>query len=186
MAKRDRTPTRLLNPFHPMPNAAAILPTYARSGTDCPATSRIAAADVANQHRRTRTPARSPTLSAMLPNPAANAPAAPPRSCYRHSRSRPHWREELVRVDHNISPTSCALTFRYIHDSWATVVANPLWGVELPASQHQYQLRGPGHQRCGAPHRECNAYPIKRIRRSATPPTTSFLTALTLPAVPPA
>jgi hypothetical protein len=38
------------------------------------------------------------------------------------------WREELVRVDHNITD-NYRLTFRYIHDSWSTVVANPLWGV---------------------------------------------------------
>jgi hypothetical protein len=37
------------------------------------------------------------------------------------------WREELVRIDHNLSD-NYRLTFRYIHDSWQTVVPNPLWG----------------------------------------------------------
>jgi hypothetical protein len=37
------------------------------------------------------------------------------------------WREELIRVDHNLSD-NYRLTFRYIHDSWQTVVPNPLWG----------------------------------------------------------
>src|SRR5215467_27973 len=37
------------------------------------------------------------------------------------------WREELIRVDHNITD-NYRLTFRYIHDSWHTVVPNPLWG----------------------------------------------------------
>jgi hypothetical protein len=37
------------------------------------------------------------------------------------------WREELVRVDHNLTD-NYRLTFRYIHDSWHTVVPNPLWG----------------------------------------------------------
>ncbi|GAC1672385.1 MAG: hypothetical protein PVS2B2_04650 [Candidatus Acidiferrum sp.] len=37
------------------------------------------------------------------------------------------WREELIRVDHNITD-NYRLTFRYIHDSWQTVVPNPLWG----------------------------------------------------------
>jgi hypothetical protein len=37
------------------------------------------------------------------------------------------WREELVRVDHNLTD-NYRLTFRYIHDSWQTVVPNPLWG----------------------------------------------------------
>jgi hypothetical protein len=37
------------------------------------------------------------------------------------------WREELVRIDHNLTD-KYRLTFRYIHDSWQTVVPNPLWG----------------------------------------------------------
>ena len=37
------------------------------------------------------------------------------------------WREELVRIDHNLTDNH-RLTFRYIHDSWSTVVPNALWG----------------------------------------------------------
>jgi len=37
------------------------------------------------------------------------------------------WREELIRIDHNLTD-NYRLTFRYIHDSWQTVVPNPLWG----------------------------------------------------------
>jgi len=37
------------------------------------------------------------------------------------------WREELVRIDHNLTDNQ-RLTFRYIHDSWSTVVPNALWG----------------------------------------------------------
>jgi len=37
------------------------------------------------------------------------------------------WREELVRIDHNLND-NYRLTFRYIHDSWQTVVPNALWG----------------------------------------------------------
>ena len=37
------------------------------------------------------------------------------------------WREELVRIDHNLT-NNYRLTFRYIHDSWQTVVPSPLWG----------------------------------------------------------
>jgi Carboxypeptidase regulatory-like domain/TonB-dependent Receptor Plug Domain len=39
-----------------------------------------------------------------------------------------HWREELFRIDHNLSDTE-RLTFRYIHDSWGTINQGPLWGV---------------------------------------------------------
>ncbi|HUL33060.1 MAG TPA: carboxypeptidase regulatory-like domain-containing protein [Candidatus Eisenbacteria bacterium] len=38
-----------------------------------------------------------------------------------------HWREELIRVDHNLTDNQ-RLTFRYIHDTWATVNQGPLWG----------------------------------------------------------
>jgi len=38
------------------------------------------------------------------------------------------WREQLIRVDHNIT-SNYRLTFRYIHDSWQTINPNPLWGA---------------------------------------------------------
>jgi hypothetical protein len=36
------------------------------------------------------------------------------------------WREELIRIDHNINDKN-RLTFRYIHDSWVKQNAVPLW-----------------------------------------------------------
>jgi hypothetical protein len=38
------------------------------------------------------------------------------------------WREELIKIDHNITPKVRA-TFRYIHDSWVTVTPTPLWST---------------------------------------------------------
>ena len=38
-----------------------------------------------------------------------------------------HWREELIRVDHNLTDNH-RLTFRYIHDTWGTINQGPLWG----------------------------------------------------------
>jgi hypothetical protein len=38
-----------------------------------------------------------------------------------------HWREELIRIDHNLTENQ-RLTFRYIHDTWGTVNQGPLWG----------------------------------------------------------
>ncbi len=47
---------------------------------------------------------------------------------FRQTVSTPtKWREELVRIDHNLTD-NYRLTFRYIHDSWQTVVPDPLWG----------------------------------------------------------
>jgi hypothetical protein len=39
-----------------------------------------------------------------------------------------NWREELVRIDENITDKQ-RFFFRFIHDSWSTVTATPLWGT---------------------------------------------------------
>ncbi len=54
------------------------------------------------------------------------------------------WREELVRIDHNITD-NYRLTFRYIHDSWSTIVPNPLWGNGTSSFENiQTNFVGPG------------------------------------------
>ena len=55
--------------------------------------------------------------------------AGQPLPAYVTNPSYPtHWREELIRIDHNLTDDE-RLTFRYIHDSWGTVNQGPLWGV---------------------------------------------------------
>lgn len=53
------------------------------------------------------------------------------------------WREELVRVDHNIND-NYRLTFRYIHDSWQTQTQNPLWGNGTNFENINTEFVGPG------------------------------------------
>ena len=62
-----------------------------------------------------------------------------------------HWREELFRVDQNISDKVRA-TFRYIHDSWNQDYPVPLWtsGITFPTDSNQ--LQWPGRQHGGACH----------------------------------
>lgn len=48
------------------------------------------------------------------------------------------WREELVRIDHNLTD-NYRLTFRYIHDSWQTVVPDALWGNNISSSLNGFQ-----------------------------------------------
>jgi hypothetical protein len=53
------------------------------------------------------------------------------------------WREELIRVDHNLT-SNYRLTFRYIHDSWQTVVPNALWGNGTSFQNITTNFVGPG------------------------------------------
>jgi hypothetical protein len=63
-------------------------------------------------------------LLALIPAPNAGSGI---NSFYNASPIQPtNWREELVRVDHNITSNE-RITFRYIHDSWDTVNPTPLW-----------------------------------------------------------
>jgi hypothetical protein len=81
-----------------------------------------------------------------LPNTTLGTyPDGTPIPAYAETVSTPTtWREELIRVDHNISD-KYRLTFRYIHDSWSTVVPNPLWGVGTSDFQNiQTNFVGPG------------------------------------------
>jgi len=53
-----------------------------------------------------------------------------------------HWREELVRLDHNFN-SKLRATFRYIHDSWNTVTPTVLWaGGSFPTIETNFV--GPG------------------------------------------
>jgi hypothetical protein len=65
--------------------------------------------------------------------------------CYTGSVSPPtHWREELFRIDHNLTSNE-RLSFRYVHDSWDTVTLTPQWGIvqnSFPTVENQ--LNGPG------------------------------------------
>ena len=83
---------------------------------------------------------------------------------YTNSTSLPTtWREELMRVDHNITD-NYRLTFRYIHDSWKTIMPGLAVGrghQQLPERADGF--RGPGHELRGAPDSEHLAQLAERI-----------------------
>ncbi len=88
--------------------------------------------------------------SGLIPAPNASSGCnstnpSPLAHCYVASVSPPtHWREELFRIDHNLTDTE-RLSFRYIHDSWDTVTLAPQWGVvqnSFPTVENR--LNGPG------------------------------------------
>ena len=70
-------------------------------------------------------PKANNTLGTYGPGQAAGSPLP----AYIANPSYPtNWREELIRVDQNLSENE-RLTVRYIHDSWSTINQGPLWGV---------------------------------------------------------
>ena len=81
-------------------------------------------------------------LLAVIPTPTGvNGSGVP---IFSASSSFPtHWREELVRVDHDFS-SNVRATFRYIHDSWNTVTATPLWSNIGTFPTTPTQFTGPG------------------------------------------
>ena len=60
----------------------------------------------------------------------ANFDVSDPNHCYDTVISpSTYWREELFRIDHNITDFT-KLSFRYIHDAWNTTVLAPQWSFE--------------------------------------------------------
>jgi hypothetical protein len=81
-------------------------------------------------------------LLALIPQ--ANTTNGPFSAVTETVASPTTWREELLRVDQNLT-SNYRLTFRYIHDSWQTVVPNPLWGNVTSSFQNvTTNFVGPG------------------------------------------
>ena len=69
-----------------------------------------------------------PHANGTLGQYATGQDAGQPLPAYLANPSLPtHWREELIRVDHNLTNNQ-RLTFRWIHDTWGTINQGPLWG----------------------------------------------------------
>jgi len=85
-----------------------------------------------------------PNVQALLPLIPSPTSGSGSTSAFIASPSQPtNWREELIRVDHNLTDKE-RLTFRFIHDSWDTITATPLWTNigSFPTSQTNF--KGPG------------------------------------------
>ena len=75
-----------------------------------------------------------------LISPPTDPTCAAPNCVYNAAPVTPtNWREELVRVDHNLTD-KMRVMFRYAHDSWATVTPVPLWtnGTSFPTIQTNF------------------------------------------------
>jgi hypothetical protein len=115
----------------------------------------------------------------------------PNAHCYTASVSPPtYWREELFRIDHNLSQTE-QISFRYAHDAWNTTTLTPQWGIvknSFPTVENK--LVGPGldlvlNLNQTLPHAFFNritlAYSVSHI--SLTPQAGPGVTSLARPAI---
>lgn len=84
-----------------------------------------------------------PAAAALLPLIPVGTVDVPGGSSYVANAPTPtNWREELVRIDHNLTEHN-RLTFRYIHDSWNYVEPTPIWSnANFPTTQTFFN--GPG------------------------------------------
>ena len=95
-------------------------------------------------HNQARNP--SPAIKYRSPIPQSSmvfcrlipTPNSGPNNWFATPSLPTHWREELFRVDQNISDKVRA-TFRYIHDSWNQDYPVPLWtnGTTFPTDSNQ-------------------------------------------------
>jgi hypothetical protein len=136
--RREKNPSSV--PFQAVPSTAErsgdfsdLCPAFVPGGTflvasnpDCPAMSISNGIGTPFPNNTVPVSSTGATLATLIPLPNTSNAGVPG---YANTLSLPTtWREELVRIDHNLSDTE-HLTFRYIHDSWKTVTNQPLWGV---------------------------------------------------------
>jgi hypothetical protein len=125
---------------------------------DCPTIGGVATPDIAALPAFTASQSTAQALLTMIPAP--NGPGAStctpgstltdgvtsnPNPCFFTSSpaQTTDWREELIRVDHNFGEKFRA-TFRFIHDSWNTTTAVPLWTNQGSFPTIQSAFKGPG------------------------------------------
>jgi len=108
-------------------------------GADCPKDPATGLAFPGNQVP-IETSGVAQSLLTLIPVATNNVPGA---ATFVQNTTQPtSWREELVRVDHNITEHE-RLTFRYIHDSWTTINQTPIWlGAAFPTTTQTFN--GPG------------------------------------------
>ena len=136
--RRERVPTD----FHvPVPYSLERTGDFSDvcPGTDCPTDPRTG-----NPYDGSLGPLPvDPVAVALLPLiPVANEDV-PGASFFNLATTQPTtWREELFRVDHNLSEHN-RLTFRYIHDSWNQIQSSTIW-TDSSFPTVQTHFNGPG------------------------------------------
>ena len=122
------------------PSYSAVTPVDTTAYPDCPIQQNSGGLAFPN-NTLTNISSNAPLLMNLIPQANGTNNGFP---AYYATVSVPTtWREELIRVDHNITD-NYRLTFRYIHDSWKTVTSTPLWGNGSSFPNVQTNFVGPG------------------------------------------
>ncbi len=150
--RRDRVPGQTF--FQPVPSNAErsgdfsdLCPNPATSTagnpdfSDCPKVNGVYTPSLTTLPDFIGNHTNAQALLALIPTPTSGTAGA---EVYQAAPTQPtNWREELIRVDHNLSSKHRA-TFRYIHDSWDTLNATPLWTNSGSFPTVQTKFQGPG------------------------------------------
>ncbi|HZR56508.1 MAG TPA: carboxypeptidase regulatory-like domain-containing protein [Terriglobales bacterium] len=138
--RRDRVPGQTFNVA--VPSAAERTGDFSDQcpGPNCPVINGVVTPNLNTVPGFNANDPNVQALLALIPAPNAGSGA---NSFYNASPIQPtNWREELIRVDHNISSKE-RVTFRYIHDSWDTINAVPLWTNAGSFPTIQTNFKGP-------------------------------------------
>jgi hypothetical protein len=113
---------------------------------DCPLDPSTGAPYPGNQVPFNPTDPNVNSLLSLIPGPTASFanPLVPGQATFYQVTSQPtNWRQELLRVDHNITDKE-RVSFHYIHDSWDTINQTPLWTNVGNFPTIQTAFTGPG------------------------------------------
>jgi len=155
--RRDRVPGQTFNVAVPGPgerqgNFSDLCPAAGSTFTrdtfpDCPGIATAGNPNVFNTYPNNTVPfnANDPNVQGLLALiPAATTGSDASGWFYNASPIQPtNWREELFRIDHNIT-NNVRATFRYIHDSWDTINPTPLWTNAGSFPTIETNFKGPG------------------------------------------
>jgi hypothetical protein len=121
------------------PAYSATTPVDTTTFPDCP--TQVGSGGVAFPNNQVPLDSNAQYFLPMIPKANGTANGFP---AYYQTVSEPTtWREELIRVDHNLTD-NYRLTFRYIHDSWSTINPTPLWTGVGSYPNVQTNFVGPG------------------------------------------
>ena len=121
------------------PAYAAGVPVNLTNFPDCP--TQLGSGGLAFPNNQVPVSPTGQTIAGLVPAPNTTNNGFPAVSQFVSLPTT--WREELIRVDHNIT-SSERLTIRYIHDSWQTTTPNPLWGNGSSFTDINTSFVGPG------------------------------------------